>query len=96
MAIRMPPMHTTLVEVHQELAKTFLQAKEIAEVCKHTTKVSKYMHKGCSAASQANEEFTTRLQQVEFKLQVVEERPFKHTNMKSHMYLTSSLSELVY
>ena len=45
MAIQMPPLNTYLVEVHHELAKINREAKEIAEVCKRTTKESDQMHK---------------------------------------------------
>ena len=38
MFIQMPPLHTSLVKVHQGLAKTIHAAKEMAKVCKCMTK----------------------------------------------------------
>ena len=45
----------TLVEVHKELAKTTREAKEIAEVCKRTTKASDQMDKEWSLVKKTNQ-----------------------------------------
>ena len=74
MAIQMPPLHTTLVELHQQLAKITREAKEIVIVYKRTPKVSEQMHTEWSAVKQTNKELTARLQQVETKLKEAGER----------------------
>ena len=59
MTIQMPPLNTALVEVHKELAKVTRETKEIAEVCKRTTKASDQMHQEWSAIKNTNEEVLT-------------------------------------
>ena len=70
--IQIPHLHTTLVEVHQELAKTSQATKDMADI--QTTKASELMKKEWLTATQSNTELTIRLQQVESKLKEVEER----------------------
>ena len=74
MAIQLPPLHTALIEVHQELAKVTQESKDTIEVCKRAKKVSGQMHKEWSTTKKANEELSTRLQEVEVKLKHAEER----------------------
>ena len=74
MAIQLSPLHTALIEVHQELAKVTQEAQDIAEVCKRATKASDQMHKEWSATKKTNEELSTRLHEVELKLKHVGER----------------------
>ena len=74
MAIQLPPLHIALIEVRQELAKVTQESKDTIEVCKRAKKVSGQMHKEWSATKKANEELSTRLQEVEVKLKHAEER----------------------
>ena len=61
-AIQIPALNTTLVEAHQELAKTTREAKEIAEVCKRTTTTLEHMHAEWSTTKKSNEELTIQLE----------------------------------
>ena len=69
----MPPLNISMVEVHQELAKTTHVAKEIAEVSKRTTKAPDLMYTEWSTTQKTNEELSARLQQVEAKLKEADE-----------------------
>ena len=74
MAFQLPPLQTALIKVHQESTKVTQEAKDMAEVCKRTTKASEQMHKEWSATKKTNEELSTRLHEVELKLKHVGER----------------------
>ena len=63
----MPPLNTTLVEVHQELANTTQVAKDMAKVCKQMRKASELTHEW-SEVTQSNVALAVQLQQAESKL----------------------------
>ena len=56
--IQIPPLNTSLVEVHQELARTTRAAKDMVEVCKKAIKASNLMHIEWSTTKKNNEELS--------------------------------------
>ena len=72
-----------MVEVHQELAKTTREAKEIVEVYKRTIKVSEQMHKEWSAVNQAKSGINDSVLRIKLKCGLVCEltlRVNRHSN----------------
>ena len=65
MSIQLPPVHTTLIETHEELAKV---THNITEICKRTEKASEKLHKEWSTTLKANEELASPLQEAKTKL----------------------------
>ena len=57
-AIQIPPLHTTLIETHQEFAKVTHKAKSIAKICKRIEKASNKLHQERPTTIKANEELT--------------------------------------
>ena len=58
----------TLIEVHQELAKTMRVAKDIAHVFKRTRKEAEQITKEWTKTTQTNKLLQEQLQQAELKL----------------------------
>ena len=73
MVFQVPPLHMTLVEVHQELANKVRVAKDMTNVTKRTTKAADPMQEWLEA-TQAKEELEERLQRAKSKLKEVEDR----------------------
>ena len=64
----MPPLHTTLVEVHREYARTNKVEKDMEEACKWAMMVADCLHDQCSTLQKDNAELTERLREVEEKV----------------------------
>ena len=61
MAIQLPPLHSTLIEVHKESTKVMQEAKDIAEVGKRMRKDPDQMYKEWVATTKGDEELSVRL-----------------------------------
>ena len=74
MAIQMPPLNTTLVEVHQELANHTRTAKHMATAYTNMEKAIELLQQQWSATRKENDTPATWLQQIEALLKASQER----------------------
>ena len=67
-AIRMPPLHEALVEVHKEYAKASRTAKGMADLYKKATSASDILNAQCTTTQAKNQQLSEELQQTQEKL----------------------------
>ena len=69
----MPPLNTTLVEVHQELANHTRTAKHMATAYTNMEKAIELLQQQWSATRKENDTLTARIQQIEAQLKAAQE-----------------------
>ena len=68
MAIQWPPLNTSLVKVHQELANRTRTAKNMPTTYPNIEKETELLQQQWSATRKENDTLTARIQQIEAQL----------------------------